>query len=312
MNVNPSETHRAGFFRSLLRAIAFVCCLFGFSNARADEFEVLKQKGCNLLISSSSELRKGAAYQVQTLSGKSLNFRITKVSGGKAFAQMTGRMGHCPRVQGTLATLGSSSGGSVKKLQVGVQGELGLLTFRQAFSPNLGDQAADDGSQPQNVNGLSGLGFSAGANLRYNFRKPFAFDVGLGMLSATTGGKTTLPDNDTYTVSAKFMELTIHPGLLTTTCLSSRLFCRGGAVFGFPISSSLTVKSSAINLSSSFKYLRMGGEVAAGINLGKNFTILGGGQIGSDKGSFQFAEDQAPTPLNTLTVYIYAGILAAF
>jgi hypothetical protein len=104
----------------------------------------------------------------------------------------------------------------------------------------------------------------------------------------------------------------LQPALAITSCLSARLFCKAGGVFAIPIKSTISVKTNILDESAALKYSRMGGEFAAGINIGRNLTILGGTQISQDKGSFKFASSIDAVSIGVLTVYIFGGVAAVF
>jgi hypothetical protein len=85
-----------------------------------------------------------------------------------------------------------------------------------------------------------------------------------------------------------------------------------GGVVGFPIKATISTKSTVTNESAPVKYLRLGGEAAAGVNLGTSVTLLGGAQIGNDSGSYKFESLPEAQNFKVLTVYIYGGLVAVF
>lgn len=298
----------------LLGLIASMTVAFS-SVARADDFEVLKQKKCTLLITPASSLNVGDTVEAETSNGKRITFRVAKTKNRNATVVVSGKGGRCPKITGTISTAGSGPGGN-KKLFFGIIGNAGLFTFKQPFEPTIEvvseDPNAEPPSQPQPINGLSGIGFSAGGLLRFVPKSPFGIDLGMTYLSASTSGKTQLLTNEEYVASAKFSEVAVLPGLVLTKCISAKLMCKVGGVFAFPLGASISIKSTSQDLTSPLKYSRMGGEVAAGFNLGKAFTLVGGTQISIIKGSFQFPEQDMVTLDNPATVYIFGGFLAAF
>lgn len=304
---------RAALWKIALTSIA------GFlltPDAQAAEIDVVKQKGCTLLLSPGSEFSRGQLVKAETSSGKILTFRVTALKGKKAFAKMIARSGRCFSVAGQTLSTESKAKVRKTKLSFGVAGSGGQFTFRQSFEPqdietdSSQDVQTSERSQP--VNGLSGLGFSASGLIRYEFKKPFAVELGVGALSSKTSGKTKLVDGDDYLVEGKFLEIMVQPALAITSCMSARLFCKAGGVVAFPIKSSISVKTNIIDVSAPLKYTRLGGEFAAGINIGPNFALLGGAQISQDKGSFKFDSSEQAISIGVLTVYVFGGVAAVF
>ena len=296
----------------IILAIVFAGLLTS-PDAHASEIEVLKQKGCTLLLSPGSDFSKGQLVKAETSSGKALTFRVTALKGQKAFAKMTARAGRCISVGGQTLSLDGKTTRRKTKLSFGVMGSGGQFTFRQPFVPSdLEADSSPETQKAQTVNGLSGLGFSAGGLLRYEFKTPFAVELGVGALSSTTTGKTKLVNGDDYQVEGKFLEVMLQPALAITSCISARLFCKAGGVFAIPIKSTISVKTNILAETAALKYTRMGGEFAAGINIGRNLTILGGTQISQDKGSFKFDSSIDAVSIGVLTVYIFGGVAAVF
>lgn len=285
--------------------------------AEAAALQVLKQKSCSILVSGASGLSKGQNISVQTSKGQTLELKINRIKGDKAMALIAKKSVRCPRVSGQSLALDSALSGQHKKFAFGLTASAGQFTFRQPFVPN---EVTDSGEtlQGQTVSGLSGVGFTGGILMRLGLKGPLALELGTGALSSTTLGKTTLSNNETYTVTASFLEVMAQPALVLSHCLSPRLFCRAGGVFGFPIGSKLEVKTSTYTNTADLKYTRMGTELALGVNLGKNFVVSGGTQISQDKGSFSFKNSQdSSTPIEViqiavLTVYIFGGLTVVF
>lgn len=302
--------------RVALWKIVLTSILAGFlesPDAHAAEIVVLKQKGCTLLLSPSSGFSKDQLVKAETSSGKPLTFRVTTVRGKKAFAKMTARSGRCFSVAGQTLSADGNSFRRKTKLSFGVTGSGGQFTFRQPFVPSdIEADSSQDVQASQTVNGLSGLGFSASGLIRYEFKTPFAVELGVGALSSTTSGKTKLVNGDDYLVEGKFLEIMLQPALAITSCMSARLFCKAGGVFAFPIKSSISVKTNILAESAPLKYTRMGGEFAAGINIGPNLALLGGTQISQDKGSFKFDSSEQSVNIGVLTVYVFGGVAAVF
>ena len=119
------------------------------------------------------------------------------------------------------------------------------------------------------------MGYSAGALLRFLVKDPLRIELGTSVLSATSSGKTDLPNGDKFVATGKFLETTVNPAFVFTSCISSRLFCKFGGVFGFPIKSTITVNDSSFNETAPLNYLRLGGDLAAGVNIAKSFSIIG-------------------------------------
>lgn len=280
---------------------------FVSQNAKAADFEVLKQKKCTLLIMPSDGLRNGESFQAETTSGRSLTLLVTKKSKRNATVTINSKGGKCPKVSGTIYALGKS--GSGKKFYLGVMLNAGLYTFKQPFAPQ---PANENETAPQPINGLSGIGYSGGALFRYMAGSSLGIEAGVAALSSTTTGKTLIGNNDDYIVTAKFTELVIHPALSITKCISARLYCKLGGIIGIPLSGNLSIVSTDISLQTALNYKRFGGEFAAGLNLGSAFTLVGGAQISSVKGSFKFSEETDVVNLSPLTVYIFGGIVSAF
>jgi hypothetical protein len=254
---------------------------------------------------------------VQSNKGETIKISLIRIKGDKATAKLAKVGGRCPNVSGQTFALDGDSSGQQKKFSFGVMGSVGQFTFRQPFVPN---EVTDSGQtvQAQTVSGLSGLGFTGGILMRLGLRGPLALELGTGALSAKTSGKTTLSNNESYTVTGSFMEIMAQPALVVTRCLSVQLFCRVGGVFGFPMGSKLEVKTSTYTNAASLKYMRMGTDLSLGVNLGKHLVVTGGTQISQDKGSFAFkdAQDSSAPPetinISVLTVYIFGGLTVVF
>lgn len=291
-------------------ALTFAIALlffFASQNAKANDFEVLKQKSCTLMIAPSEGLQVGESFQAQTSSGKSLNLKVSKKSKRNAIVKINSKGGKCPKVSGSISSMNNSGG--KKKFYIGVMLNAGLYTFKQPFAPVA---ANENETTPQPINGLSGIGYSGGALLRYMPTSALGIETGFSALSSTTSGKTLTSNNDDYLVTAKFTELVIHPALSITKCISARLYCKLGGIFGIPLSAKLSIKATDLALETNLNYKRLGGEFAAGLNLGSSFTLAGGAQITSVKGSFNFSQDTEVVNLSPLTVYIFGGIVSAF
>ncbi|MEN9825779.1 MAG: hypothetical protein RI953_1524 [Pseudomonadota bacterium] len=294
----------------LLSRVGYSVALFFllFSQyAKASDFEVLKQKKCNLLIAPSDGLRVGESFQAQSSSGRNLNLRVTKKSKRNAIVTISSKGGKCPKVSGSISS--TSVAGGNKKFYFGVMLNAGLYTFKQPFAPVA---ASENDTTPQPINGLSGIGYSGGALLRFMPTSSLGIETGFSALSSTTSGKTVIGNNDDYIVTAKFTELVIQPALSITKCISTRLYCKLGGIFGIPLSAKLSITSTDLALETNLNYKRFGGEFAAGLNLGSAFTLAGGAQITSVKGSFSFPPDGEVVSLSPLTVYIFGGIVSAF
>jgi hypothetical protein len=281
------------------------------SRAMAEEYEILKQRKCTLLVTPSAGLAVGQTVQAEANDGRRFTFRVTKKS--KRNATIVLRSSRCPPISGGFST-GGSSGRGGKKFYLGVLGGGGLFTFKQPFTPE--GEVAQDGSvadAPQPINGLSGGGFTAGAMMRFAPSQVFGFDLGVSFLSANTSGKTVLSNQDDYLVNAKFTEVVVLPALSIMRCISKRLYCKAGGVFAIPVGSKISIKSSSLSVDTAMKYNRVGGEFAAGLNLGSAFTLAGGAQVSMIKGSFLIPEQADPILLqNPLTVFVFGGFVAAF
>ena len=291
---------------------------FCFSNfAHANDLEILKQKKCTFLVTPAAGLTVGEALEAQTSSGRRVTLRVRKKSNKNAMLTMRGRDGKCPRIRGSFVLGGPSGGGSGvsrKSFYIGVNGNAGLFTFRQRFSPALEVDADgnETGEQPQPVNGLSGVGFSGGLVFRYVPSFPFGLELGLSALSSSPSGKTVLANNDDYLVSTKLTEVVLQPAASFSRCLHKRIYCRIGGVFGIPINPKLTIKSSEVFMETIMKYKRMGGEFVAGFNIASAFTITAGTQVSLVKGSFNFSSEMEEVTLSPLSVYIFGGLLMVF
>ncbi|MEY3902754.1 MAG: hypothetical protein RL189_2060 [Pseudomonadota bacterium] len=280
------------------------------TQALADEYEVLKQRRCTILVTPSAGLVVGQSVQAETNDGRRFSFRVSKKSRRNATIVLRGS--RCPKISGGFST-GGSSGRGGKKFYLGVIGGGGLFTFKQPFTPE-GEIAQDGtvGDPPQPINGLSGGGFSGGAMMRFAPSQVFGLDLGVAFLSANTSGKTVLSNQDDYLVNAKFSEVVILPALSVMRCISKRLYCKAGGVFAIPVGSKISIKSSSLSVDSALKYNRIGGEFAAGLNLGSAFTLTGGAQVSMIKGSFLIPEQSEPVKLqNPLTVFVFGGIVVA-
>lgn len=297
-----------------------ICFLAGFcfsSSAHANDLEILKQKKCTFLVTPSAGLTVGETLEAQTSSGRRVTLRVRKKSKKNAMLTMRGRDGKCPRISGSFALGGASGGGggaTRKSFYVGVNGNAGLFTFRQQFSPfpTVDADGNETGEQPQPVNGLSGVGFSGGLVFRYMPSFPFGLELGLSALTTSPSGKTVMANNDDYLVSTKLTEVVLQPAASITRCVHKRIYCRAGGVFGIPINPKLNIKSSEVQLETIMKYKRMGGEFVAGFNIASAFTITAGTQVSVVKGSFSFSSEMEEVTLSPLSVYIFGGLLMVF
>lgn len=281
--------------------------------ASAIEIEILKQKGCKLLLSRSSELSTDQVIKGSLASGLPIELKVTSVTAGKAVAKMRARAGKCDSVAGELVLVGANKNQNINRFGIGLLGAGGQFTFKQPFSPK-GSNASTNNSSSQElfVNGLSGIGYSGGLVGRVLLKNPLNIEISAQVLAANTTGKTDLPNGDTFTVTGKFLEYTVQPSIAFTSCISSRLYCKVGGVFGFPMKSSITVADSSFNATAPLKYQRLGADLAAGVNLGKKFSIVGGGQISQVKGSFKFESESDAVNLAVLAVYVFGGFVAVF
>lgn len=303
-----SSSHVA---RVLKSAIVFVFALMS-SNAWASDYEVIKQKNCSVLLKPSEGLSKGQVLRAQTASGRSVTLRIIKLGRGNAQARLTPRGGKCSSVSGQTLSIGTVAGRS-KKFGLGVLANAGHFTFRQPFLPFDPDvEPGSEDQKKQEIVGLSGLAFSGGVLGRYTFKKFIGLELGLTFLSAKLSGKSSLVGGDEYLVEANFMEAVVQPALVFPQCFSSRLFCKAGGIVGFPVKSTISTKSTVTSESAPVKYTRLGGEFAAGVNLGTKVTLLGGAQICNDSGSFKFESLPEVQNFKVLTVYAFGGIVAVF
>lgn len=308
-----SWTNRGCFVRAASLTAALVLLLIAFfpSQAQAEEYEVLKQRKCTMLVTPSTGLSVGQSVQGETSDGRRFTFRVSKKS--RRNATIVLRSSRCPKITGSFST-GGSAGLGAKKFYLGVLGGGGLFTFRQPFAPEgIEGQDGNVKDAPQPINGLSGAGFSAGAMMRFAPSQVFGLDLGVSFLSAKTTGKTLLANQDDYVVNAKFAEVVVQPAISIMRCISKRLYCKLGGVFAIPVGSKISAKSLALSEESPMKYNRFGGEFALGLNLGSALTLAGGAQLSAIKGTFQFPSLVEPLQLqNPLTVFVFGGIIAAF
>ncbi|MEN9529988.1 MAG: hypothetical protein RI932_1861 [Pseudomonadota bacterium] len=308
---NLPRLRAAVLFEIAVKAVLTVLILPSLE-ARASDFEVIKQKSCTILLKPAQGLSKGQVLKAQSSSGKSVTLRVVKLSGGKAQARLIPRGGKCAQVSGQTLSIGAIAD-KAKKFNLGIKANAGYFTFRQPFLPFDPDvEPGSEDQKKQEIVGLSGLAFSGGLLARYSFNKKIGLELGASVLSTKISGKSTLVGGDEYLVEANFMEAVVHPALVFPQCLTSRLFCKLGGVVGFPIKATISTKSTVTNESAPVKYLRLGGEAAAGVNLGTSVTLLGGAQIGNDSGSYKFESLPEAQNFKVLTVYIYGGLVAVF
>jgi len=320
---------RACTFRNRFFTVVFgLSCpavFFAPMRAEAAEYEILKQNDCRLLLSPSKGLAVGETLQLETASGKSVSIKVSKKSKNNAIVTMTGQGSRCGKVKGPLKLGGGGMGDSpepkvtatprkAEKFSFGLTANGGLYTFKQSFTPD--GQVAADGTggetQSQTIDGLSGFGFSGGPIIRFMpFRMGLGFELGLSGLYATVDGKAKLLNEAEYVAWAKFVEVVAQPAVVFPKCLTSRLYCRIGGIVGLPISSTIGIKTTEMSQETALKYLRYGGDLSLGVNLGTVFTLLAGAQLTLVSGSFTFPETET-IKLNPLTAYIFGGIAAAF
>jgi hypothetical protein len=292
--------------------LVFLISLLTISRARAEDYEILKQKKCVFLVTPSTGLTAGQSFQARTNSGRNVVLKVRKKSKDKATLSMRSRDGRCQKISGAFKTEGSPSD-SVKKFSFGVTANGGLFSIKQIFTPTPEAPAEGEAevTAPKPVVGLSGIGFSGGVLLRYHLSSSLGLELAISGLTATPSGKTLLENNDDYSVSAKVTEVVVQPALAVTRCLAKRLYCKAGGIFGVPLGAKLFIKSSEENQQAVLKYMRFGGEASAGVNLTSAITINVGGQFTIISGSFSFPPDNNAILFRPFTAYLFSGLVVA-
>jgi hypothetical protein len=300
--------------RSLCGIFVLLLSLSLTRRVHAEEYEILKQKKCAFLVTPASGLSAGQTFQAKTNSGKSVVLTVRKRSSSKATLTLKSRDGRCAKISGSFST-GEGTSAS-RKFSFGIMANGGVFSIRQKFTPTeTGSPVGEaEASATSDIIGLSGIGFAAGPFFRYSPLASMAVELAVSGLTASPTGKTVQKNNDDFIVSAKATEIVLHPAFAFPKCVSKRIYCKAGGIFGLPLSSRISIKSTDTNLESKLNYKRYGAELSAGFNLNSVITVNAGGQLSLMSGTFNFSSEggEGPVSFRPFTAFIFGGIIMSF